>query len=156
MLAAGLANAGAGAEVIACDTGQRAQVSGLLARIGSGGPPLCAVLHTAGVGQATALAETTVAELAEVTAAKAAGAVHLDELTAGLGLEQFVVFSSIAATWGSGLQPGYSAANALLDALAEARRGRGLAGASVAWGPWGGGGMTDPAGAAHLARRGCR
>ena len=31
------------------------------------------------------------AELAEVMAAKAAGAAHLDELTADLGLEQFVL-----------------------------------------------------------------
>jgi len=65
-----------------------------------------------------------------------------------------VLFSSIAATWGSGLQPGYSAANAFLDALAENRRGRGLPASSVAWGAWGGGGMTDDESAAQLQRRG--
>ena len=48
----------------------------------------------------------TRAELAEVLAAKAAGAAHLDELTADLDLDAFVLFSSIAATWGSGMQPG--------------------------------------------------
>ena len=89
-----------------------------------------------------------------MTAVKAAGAAHLDELTADLDIEQFVLFSSIAATWGSGMQPGYSAANASLDALAEARRGRGRPGTSVAWGPWGGGGMTDREGAEQLRRRG--
>ena len=72
-----------------------------------------------------------------MTAAKAIGAAHLHELTAGLGLERFVLFSSIAATWGSGLQAGYSAANAFLDALAEHRRGHGLAGTAVAWEPVG-------------------
>ena len=84
-----------------------------------------------------------VAELAAVLAAKVGGAALLDELTAGLGLEAFVLFSSISATWGSGLQPAYAAANAFLDALAVSRRARGLAGTSVAWGLWGGGGMAD-------------
>ena len=89
-------------------------------------------------------------------AAKAAGAAYLDELTAHLDLEQFVLFSSIAATWGSGGQPGYSAANAFLDGLASQRRGRGLAATSVAWGPWGGGGMTDLEAGRELERRGLR
>ena len=137
-----------------CDHADRDRTAGLLARIAAGGPPLRAVLHTAGIGQATPLDGTTAAELAAVTAVKAAGAAHLDELTADLDIEQFVLFSSIAATWGSGMQPGYSAANASLDALAEARRGRGRPGTSVAWGPWGGGGMTDREGAEQLRRRG--
>ena len=150
-LAAELAVAGThgvGAAVIACDTADRDQVAGLLDRIAAGGPPLCGVMHAAGLVQDTALDETTVAELAAVTGAKAAGAACLDELTADLGVEQFVLFSSIAATWGSGGQPGYAAANAFLDALAEARRGRGLAGTSVAWGPWDGGGDDRPGGRA--------
>ena len=162
-MAAALAAAGTGGTyetrgiavvVLACDHADRDRTAGLLARIAAGGPPLRAVLHTAGIGQATPLDGTTAAELAAVTAVKAAGAAHLDELTADLDIEQFVLFSSIAATWGSGMQPGYSAANASLDALAEARRGRGRAGTSVAWGPWGGGGMTDREGAAQLRRRG--
>jgi acyl carrier protein len=153
-LAAELAAAGTAAEVIAGDTADRHQVAGLLARIAAGGPPLCGVMHAAGLVQDTALDGTTVAELAAVTGAKATGAACLDELTADLGLEKFVLFSSIAATWGSGGQPGYAAANAYLDALAEARRGRGLAGTSVAWGPWDGGGMTDREGGRQLRRRG--
>ena len=63
-----------------------------------------------------------------VAGAKAGGAALLDELTAGLKLERFVLFSSIAATWGSGTQPGYAAANAFLDALAEQRRAAGWPG----------------------------
>jgi short-subunit dehydrogenase/acyl carrier protein len=152
--AAALAGAGTTTEVISADTADRDQVTGLLTRIAAGGPPLTAVMHTAGLVQATALDDTTVTELAAVTAAKAASAALLDELTAGLDLDQFVLFSSIAATWGSGGQPAYAAANTYLDALAEDRRARGLPATSVAWGPWGGGGMTDPAAARELHRRG--
>jgi acyl carrier protein len=112
------------------------------------------VLHAAGAPQGTPLNDTTVTELAAVIAAKAAGAAHLDELTAGLELDAFVLFSSIAATWGSGQQPAYAAANAYLDALAQQRRASGLAALSVAWGPWAGGGMTDAGSGAQLARRG--
>jgi malonyl CoA-acyl carrier protein transacylase len=101
-LAVELAGAGARAEVIACDVASRERTAGLLARIAAGGPPLAAVLHAAGIGQQTPLCDTTVAELAQVTAAKAAGAAHLDALTTGTPLEQFVLFSSAAAAWGSG------------------------------------------------------
>ena len=63
-----------------------------------------------------------------MVAAKIAGAVHLDALLGERPLDAFVLFSSIAAVWGSGGQGAYAAGNAYLDALAEARRGRGLAG----------------------------
>jgi short-subunit dehydrogenase/acyl carrier protein len=153
-LAAGLAEAGTAVSVAAADAGRREHAAGLLAWAGSTGPVLCGVLHAAGLVQDTPLEEATAAGLEAVLAAKAGGAVHLHELTAGAGLEVFVLFSSIAATWGSGRQPGYAAANAFLDALASARRAAGLPAASLAWGPWDGGGMTTAEGAAYLRRRG--
>ena len=85
------------------------------------------------------------ARLAAVLAAKAAGAAHLDELTAGPGSGAFVLFSSAAATFGGAGQGNYAAANAFLDALAQQRAGRGLAGLSVAWGPWAAAGWPRPA-----------
>ncbi|MCC9312088.1 SDR family NAD(P)-dependent oxidoreductase, partial [Kitasatospora sp. RB6PN24] len=155
-LAAELATAGAQVEVFACDAAEDAALAGVIARIAAGGPPLTAVMHAAGLAQATALDDVSVAETAAVLAAKAAGAASLDRLTADLDLDAFVLFSSIAATWGSGLQAGYAAANSYLDALAENRLARGLAATSVAWGPWAGGGMTDAEGAAAMTRRGLR
>ncbi|WP_442906958.1 type I polyketide synthase [Kitasatospora sp. NBC_01246] len=151
---AGLAARGSHVDVVACDAADRSDLAGLLDRIAATGPALSAVMHAAGVVQHTTVHETDLAETAAVLAAKASGAVHLDELTRGLDLDAFVLFSSIAATWGSGLQPAYAAANTFLDGLAEHRRSQGLTATSVAWGSWGGGGMTDEAGAAQGSRRG--
>ena len=147
-LAAALAEAGSTAEVTACDIAGRDQVAGLLTRIAASGPALTTVLHAARTAQLAAVEELTVAELAAVLAARAAGAAVLDELTADL--DDFVLFSSISSTWGSGLQSGYSAANAFLDGLAGYRDGRGLPATSMAWGPWADG-TEDPD---QLQRRG--
>ncbi|MGA5291299.1 type I polyketide synthase [Streptomyces pseudogriseolus] len=144
----------AGAErvhVERCDTADRDAVAALLDR-----HRVDAVFHAAGVPDATPIDEVDDAHLSDVWSAKALGAVHLDELTRGWALEAFVVFSSIAGVWGSGRQAVYSAANACADAVVEARRGRGEAGLSVAWGPWSGGGMVTDAGAVELQRRGLR
>jgi malonyl CoA-acyl carrier protein transacylase/NAD(P)-dependent dehydrogenase (short-subunit alcohol dehydrogenase family)/acyl carrier protein len=153
-LAAALAGAGSTVTVAACDSAEREQLAGLIGHIYTGQEPLTAVVHAAGLPQDSALAQTSTGELAAVVAAKAGGAALLDELTAGLDLDAFILFSSIAATWGSGAQPGYAAANAYLDALAADRRARGLAALSVAWGPWDGGGMTSTENAARLQARG--
>ncbi|MDQ0936680.1 acyl transferase domain-containing protein/acyl carrier protein [Streptomyces turgidiscabies] len=153
-LAAELAEAGSSVDVVACDSGRHADLAGVVRWAGTSGPALRAVLHTAGVRQETAVQATDLAETAQVVAAKAAGAWWLHELTRDLDLDAFVLFSSISATWGSGLQPAYGAANAFLDGLAEYRLAEGLPATSVAWGPWGGGGMTDEEGAAQGERRG--
>ncbi|HEY5286297.1 MAG TPA: SDR family NAD(P)-dependent oxidoreductase [Solirubrobacteraceae bacterium] len=123
--------------VVACDVSDRAQVSRLIESI-EPECPLDAVIHAAGVGPPAALADLTVEQLQQSLAAKAAGARHLHELTAGMELSAFVLFSSMAAIMGSATQAGYAAANAYLDALAEHRRETGLAATSIAWGLWGG------------------
>jgi acyl transferase domain-containing protein len=153
-LAADLAHAGTAVAVTACDIAHRAELPGLLAWTADTGPGISAVMHAAGVVHETAVQDLTATELAAGLAAKAGGAALLDELTAGLGLEAFVLFSSISATWGSGQQAGYAAANAFLDALAGSRQARGLPAASVAWGPWAGGGMASRDGGIQLARHG--
>ena len=149
-LAAELAGRGSAVTVFAADVARRDQVAALVARV----PGLTAVVHAAGVGQATPLAETTLAEQAAVTEAKVEGARHLDELTGDL--DAFVLCSSISATWGSAWQPGYAAANAFLDALAEDRRARGQAATSIAWGLWDGDGLGAGTGGEQARRRGLK
>ena len=128
----------------------------LLAWIGAGGPPLRVVVHAA-VGVALEPVDGIgVGSLAAGLAAKVAGAVVLDELTAGLELDAFVLFSSIAGVWGSRDHGAYAAGNAFLDALAQGRRGRGLPGTSVAWGIWDAGWAAGDGGLAGLRRQGLR
>jgi candicidin polyketide synthase FscB len=153
-LAAAMAGQGTTVDVVACELAERAQLAGLVAWLAAAEPRPTAVVHAAGPGQATAVQEMTVTGLAGVMAARAGGAAHLHELTAGLNLERFVLFSSAAATWGSAGLAGYAAANAYLDALAESRRGQGQPAVSVAWGPLGG--IAGEGDEAHWQRRGLR
>ncbi|MEV0331048.1 type I polyketide synthase, partial [Micromonospora echinospora] len=140
-LAVELRDLGARVTVAACDVADRSALAALLDRVQADGPPVRVVLHTAGVSQTTPLMAVTPTELAEVAAGKATGAAHLHDLLADQDLDAFVVYSSIAATWGSAGQAGYAAGNAYLDALVQQRRADGRAGTAIAWGSWGEGGM---------------
>jgi hypothetical protein len=86
--------------------------------------------------ESAALAVVDATALGRALAPKAAGAVHLDELTRGVELDFFVLFSSLAALAGAPGLGAYSAANAWLDALAEDRAVRGLPVLSIRWGRW--------------------
>ena len=146
---------GAAVTVSACDVADRGQLEGVLASV-PGELPLSGVFHVAGVpSDDDAVDRLPVGRLESVLAAKAGGAWWLHELTAEVELDAFVLFSSLAGALGSGGQGAYAAANAFLDALAEHRRGRGMAATSVAWGAWAGAGMAS-GGTELLGRRGIR
>ncbi|MBI0294988.1 SDR family NAD(P)-dependent oxidoreductase, partial [Streptomyces sp. PRKS01-29] len=140
--------------VTACDVSDRAALRRLLDTV-PGEHPLTAVIHTAGTMELGQIGELDPGRLQPVLRSKALAAAHLHELTQDLDLTAFVLFSSNAATWGSGQQAAYAAANTYLDALAEHRRARGLPATSLAWGPWGEAGMAaDQHTLSHLKRRG--
>ena len=133
---------GAAVTIAACDVSDREQLQALIASVPQS-HPLSIVVHAAGLPTVGTIDSMSPDELEQGLAAKAQGALHLHELTAGLDLSAFVMFSSIAATFGSAHQATYAAANAHLDALAAHRRARALPATSVAWGPWAGAGMSS-------------
>ncbi|MEU0846173.1 type I polyketide synthase, partial [Streptomyces sp. NPDC005962] len=145
---------GASVTITACDVSDRAALQHLIDYIPAE-HPLTTVIHTAGTMDLGPIAELDPERLQYVLRSKALAATHLHEITRDLGLDAFVLFSSNAATWGSGQQAAYAAANAYLDALAEHRRGQGLPATSIAWGPWSEAGMAaDENTLSHLRRRG--
>nr|WP_280275847.1 type I polyketide synthase [Nocardia wallacei] len=140
-LAAELTAAGATVRIESCDVADRESLRKALATLPADAP-LSGVVHTAGVLDDAVVQSLDAERIAKVFAPKVLGAWHLHELTADLDLSLFVLFSSVSGVLGGPGQGNYAAANAVLDALAEYRRARGLPGASIAWGPWAGDGMA--------------
>ncbi|WP_446682179.1 type I polyketide synthase, partial [Dactylosporangium vinaceum] len=139
-----LAALGAGVTVAQCDVADMAALAALVAVVEAEHGPVRTVVHAAGVGVLGKIADATADDLDEAFAAKVDGALNLDAAFDCDTVDRFVLYASVAGVWGSGDHAAYAAANACLDAIAAARRARGLAGTSVAWGMWSpeSGGMT--------------
>ncbi|MEN3584906.1 type I polyketide synthase, partial [Streptomyces sp. ZYX-F-203] len=140
---------GAEVTVVACDVADREALAELLRE-----HPVSAVVHVAGVLDDGVLSSLIPERLHPVLRPKVDAAWHLHELTRDLDLKAFVLFSSLAGTWGTPGQANYAAGNHFLDALAEYRRAEGLPAVSLAWGAWAGAGMLADADAERMARTG--
>ncbi|MGW6445266.1 SDR family NAD(P)-dependent oxidoreductase [Lentzea sp. NPDC055074] len=118
-----------------CDVADRDSLAALLATIPAE-HPLTGVVHTAGVVDDGVLVSLTGDQVDRVLRPKVDAAIHLHELTAGLDLPLFALYSSAAAVFGAPGQGNYAAANAFLDAFAAHRRASGRSAVALAWGLW--------------------
>ena len=134
------------------DMADEAAVAGMLERVGAEMPPLAGVVHSAGAVADAALGHQTWERFEDVLGPKVLGAWHLHCATQSLNLDLFLLFSSVAGVLGNPGQANHAAANVFLDQLARHRRSMGLAGQSIAWGPWSGLGEAEER-RAVIARR---
>ncbi len=125
---------GATVQAVACDITDRCALSALLDEIGRTMPPLTGVVHAAMVIDDALISSMTEEQIRSVLAPKMLGALHLHELTQGLALEYFIIFSSGTTLFGNPGQGNYVAANNWLEAMAARRQAAGLPVTCVGWG----------------------
>ncbi|WP_154676915.1 type I polyketide synthase, partial [Parafrankia discariae] len=155
--AAELSAAGVTVRAVAADVADRSALAEIVASVAD---RLTAVVHVAGIVDDGVIEALDEPRWHAVLRTKADAAWHLHELTAGLDLAAFVLYSSAASVFGGAGQGNYAAGNAFLDTLARHRRAAGLPAVSLAWGLWqeaaGMGGRLSATDLARMTRDGTR
>lgn len=129
-------------QVVRADVGVEEDVTRLVQEVQAAGTPLLGLFHLAMAIDDAPLAALNADRMRTVMAPKAHGAWLLHSATKDLGLECFVMFSSVSSIFGNPAQGNYAAANAVLDALTHHRRSAGLPALTVNWGVLGGAGYV--------------
>ncbi|KAJ6444840.1 polyketide synthase [Purpureocillium lavendulum] len=134
-LVAELTRLGATATVMAGDVGDMDSVKAIISIFGEN-RPLRGMVHAAGLLDSGVLSKLTQQQFVNTYAPKVSGAWNLHQLTQGMDLDIFIMFSSISGVLGMPGLANYTAANTFLDALAHVRQSQGLPATSVAYGTW--------------------
>ncbi|CAM2802873.1 SDR family NAD(P)-dependent oxidoreductase [Legionella worsleiensis] len=129
-------------QTLSVDVSDKQQVHQLLTELNADNG-LKGIIHAAGVAIKAPLLSHKDDDVESVFSAKVKGAWYLHEYSTHCNLDFFVVYSSIAALFGSNKESVYSAANSFLDLLIAERQRLGLPGISIGWGPWGEVGMAN-------------
>jgi acyl transferase domain-containing protein/NADPH:quinone reductase-like Zn-dependent oxidoreductase/lauroyl/myristoyl acyltransferase/short-subunit dehydrogenase/acyl carrier protein len=124
---------GAEPRVARMDVSRADEVNGMLRDIPANAP-LAGIFHAAAVIEDATVQTLEAETFHHVLAGKAHGALNLHEASAGLPLDHFVLFSSVALTVGNPGQAAYCAANGFLAALTAARHAQGLPALCLDWG----------------------
>ena len=98
--------------------------------------PLAGVVQSAGHLADGLIDKQEWSRFYSILPAKVQASYYLHQLTEGMALDFFVLFSSAIGLFGSTGQSNHAAANSFLDAFAEYRRGLGLPATSINWGVW--------------------
>jgi NADPH:quinone reductase-like Zn-dependent oxidoreductase len=131
-----LADAGVEVKVFQADVSQRERMVDVIHQVKTSMLPLKGILHAAGALDDGILSQQTWERFEKVFASKVTGSWILHELTKGLSLDFFVLYSSAVSLIGSAGQANHVAACTYQDMLAHYRRAQGLPGLSIGWGPW--------------------
>jgi acyl transferase domain-containing protein/surfactin synthase thioesterase subunit/acyl carrier protein len=110
-------------------------------------PPLKGVVHSAGVLDDGILAQLNWDRFAPLFEPRVYGGWLLHEHTKSLGLDFFILESSLLSLLGSAGQGNYTASSAFLDSLAAHRRAEGLPARVINWSAWSGAGLATVSGA---------
>ncbi len=143
--------AGAGARVcyLPCDVASLESVASVRETIVSRFGTLTGVIHSAGVIRDAFILKKDAGQVHDVMAPKVAGLLNLMRATESDPLDVLIVYSAAAGTLGNLGQCDYAAANAFMDAVAEAHPGRLV---SIGWPLWADGGMQVDAETRRLMR----
>ncbi|WAM23513.1 type I polyketide synthase [Myxococcus sp. NMCA1] len=127
---------GATVTPISADVADRERMVALLRDTAATLPPLRGVIHAAALITECRLEDLDVSATTAMMRPKVLGSWVLHELTRGLELDFFVMFSSTSTLWGASGLAHYAAGNQFLEALAHHRRAEGLPATTIHWGTW--------------------
>lgn len=130
-----LRDAGITVTTLPVDVSELTSLKNALAQIPSH-HSLKGVVHSVGVLDDALLMQQNWQRFETVLKPKVLGAWNLHQLTQGLPLDFFVLFSSVASFLGSVGQSNHASANSFLDAFAGFRRAQGLPALTINWSGW--------------------